>query len=73
MTTIAAAVIGGASLRGGTGSIIGTTLAVFLLALINNGFVLLQGSPNAQNLIMGGILLIAIMIDAYRRRDLAED
>ncbi len=73
LKAIAAAVIGGASLRGGTGSIFGATLAVFLLALINNGFVLLQGSPNAQNVIMGGILVIAIMIDAYRRRDLAED
>ncbi len=73
LKAIAAAVIGGASLRGGSGSIIGTTLAVFLLALINNGFVLLQGSPNWQNVIMGGILVIAIVIDAYRRRDEAKD
>lgn len=68
LKAIAAAVIGGASLRGGTGSIWGTTLAVLLLALINNGFVLLQGSPNWQNVIMGAILVIAITIDAYRSR-----
>lgn len=68
LEAIAAAVIGGASLRGGTGSILGTTLAVFLLALINNGFVLLRGSPNWQNVIMGAILVIAIMIDAIRTR-----
>ncbi len=73
LKAIAAAVIGGASLRGGTGSILGTTLAVLLLALINNGFVLLQGSPNWQNIIMGAILVIAIMIDAYRRRNEARE
>lgn len=69
LKAIAAAVIGGASLRGGTGSILGTTLAVLLLALINNGFVLLQGSPNWQNVIMGAILVVAIMIDAIRTRN----
>lgn len=73
LKAIAAAVIGGASLRGGAGSIWGTTLAVLLLALINNGFVLLQGSPNWQNVIMGGILVVAIMLDAYRRRKEARE
>lgn len=73
LTAIAAAVIGGASLRGGTGSIWGTTLAVLLLALINNGFVLLQGSPSWKNVIMGSILVIAIMLDAYRRRKEARE
>lgn len=73
LEAIAAAVIGGASLRGGTGSIWGTTLAVLLLALINNGFVLLQGSPNWQNVITGGILIVAIMLDAYRRRNEAKE
>ena len=73
LKAIAAAVIGGASLTGGTGSILGTTLAVLLLAIINNGFVLLQGSPNWQNVIMGAILVVAIMIDAYRRRKEARE
>ncbi len=73
LRAIAAAVIGGASLRGGSGSIWGTTLAVLLLALINNGFVLLQGSPNWQNVIMGSILVVAITIDAYRRRKEARE
>ncbi|NDJ62873.1 MAG: ABC transporter permease [Chloroflexi bacterium] len=68
LEAIAAAVIGGASLRGGSGSVLGTTLAVLLLALINNGFVLLQGSPNWQNVITGAILIVAIVTDAYRRR-----
>lgn len=65
---IAAAVIGGASFSGGKGSILGASLGVFLLALINNGFVLLNGSPNWQQAVSGIILLVAVGVDAYRRR-----
>ncbi|MCF7941484.1 MAG: ABC transporter permease [Spirochaetia bacterium] len=65
---IAAAVIGGASFSGGEGSIQGAVLGVFLLALINNGFVLLNGSPNWQQAVSGIILLVAVGVDAYRRR-----
>jgi len=63
---IAAAVIGGASFSGGEGSIQGAVLGVFLLALINNGFVLLNGSPNWQQAVSGIILLVAVGVDAYR-------
>ncbi len=68
LTAIAAAVIGGASLTGGSGNILGTFLGVLLLAIINNGFILLNGSPNWQNVVSGGILVIALIVDAYRRR-----
>jgi ribose transport system permease protein len=68
LTAIAAAVIGGASLNGGSGSILGTFLGVLLLALINNGFILLNGSPNWQNVVSGAILATALVVDAYRRR-----
>lgn len=67
-TAIAAAVIGGASMIGGSGSILGTFLGVLLLAIINNGFVLLNGSPNWQNVVSGAILVTALIVDAYRRR-----
>lgn len=69
LRAIAAAVIGGASLTGGTGSILGTFLGVLLLAIINNGFVLLNGSPNWQSVVSGAILVIAIMVDAISRRN----
>jgi ribose/xylose/arabinose/galactoside ABC-type transport system permease subunit len=65
---IAAAVIGGASFSGGEGSIQGAVLGVCLLALINNGFVLLNGSPNWQQAVSGIILLVAVGVDAYRSR-----
>lgn len=68
LTAIAAAVIGGASLNGGSGNILGTFLGVLLLAIINNGFVLLNGSPNWQNVVSGAILVTALIVDAYRRR-----
>ncbi len=68
LTAIAAAVIGGASLRGGAGSILGTSLGVLLLAIVNNGFVLLRGSPNWLNVMSGLILVVAVAADAYRQR-----
>jgi ribose transport system permease protein len=68
LRAIAAAVIGGASLTGGTGSVLGTCLGVLLLAIINNGFVLLHGSPNWQQVVSGAILIVAVGVDVYRRR-----
>ena len=67
LRAIAAAVIGGASFTGGSGSILGATLGVILIAIINNGFVLLNGSPNWQQAVSGIILLVAVGVDALRR------
>ena len=68
LRAIAAAVIGGASFSGGEGSILGASMGVLLLALINNGFVLLNGPPDWQQAVSGIILLVAVGVDAYRRR-----
>lgn len=69
LNAIAAAVIGGASFAGGRGSLFGTFLGVLLIAVINNGFVLLQGDPNYKTLVQGLIVFVAIGVDAYRRRN----
>ena len=66
LRALAAAVIGGASLAGGSGSILGTFLGVLLLALIGNGFVLLNGDPNWQQATVGAVLIIAVAFDALR-------
>ena len=66
MRAIAAAVIGGASFFGGAGSILGTFFGVLLLALIGNGFILLNGDPNWQQATVGGVLILAVAIDAMR-------
>jgi ribose transport system permease protein len=68
LNAIAAAVIGGASFAGGEGDLLGTFLAVLLIAIINNGFVLLGGDPNWKILVQGAIVFLAIALDAYRRR-----
>jgi ribose/xylose/arabinose/galactoside ABC-type transport system permease subunit len=67
LRAIAAAVLGGASFSGGTGSIVGSALGVVLLAVILNGFVLLKLSVYWQGVVSGGILVVAIAVDAYRR------
>ena len=72
LRAIAAAVLGGASFSGGAGSILGSALGVLLLALIQNGFVLLNLSIHWQNVATGLVLLLAISIDAVRRRAAGE-
>jgi ribose transport system permease protein len=66
LRALAAAVVGGASLAGGAGNIFGTFLGVLMLALIGNGFVLLNGNPNWQQASVGIVLIVAVGIDALR-------
>ncbi len=70
MRVISAAVIGGSSLNGGEGTILGTVLGVILLNLINNALVLLKVSVYWQDLISGVILITAVTIDhmSHNRR-----
>jgi ribose transport system permease protein len=67
-TAIAAVVIGGNSIFGGAGAIWRTLVGVFLLALIGNGFDLLSVDPTYQQMVQGGIILLAVAIDAWTRR-----
>lgn len=66
LRALAAAVVGGASMAGGAGSIFGTFLGVLMLALIGNGFVLLNGNPNWQQATVGIVLIAAVGFDAMR-------
>ena len=68
LRAIAAAVLGGAAFSGGAGSIVGAALGVLLLAVILNGFVLLNLSIHWQNVATGVVLVLAIALDAARRR-----
>lgn len=67
MTIMSSVIIGGTSMMGGSGTIIGSLLGCLLLAIINNGLVLMHVSSFWQNLIFGAILIISIIIDKYRR------
>ncbi len=65
LDAIAAAVIGGVSLRGGMGTVGGAVMGALLLTLINNGMSILNISSFAQLIIKGAILLLALGVDAY--------
>ncbi|MDP9478683.1 MAG: ABC transporter permease [Actinomycetota bacterium] len=71
LDVIAAAVIGGASLFGGQGTIVGTLIGAFLIALIRNGAVLLNVDIFYQSVIIGIVIWLAVFWDQYRRRRLA--
>ncbi|MBA7684097.1 Ribose import permease protein RbsC [subsurface metagenome] len=66
--TIAAVCIGGISLMGGRGSLIGTLIGVLILAFINNGMSVLGASPAVQGIVRGIIIIIAVTVDYMRRR-----
>jgi ribose transport system permease protein len=68
MRVISAAVIGGASLSGGEGSVVGTVFGVILLNIINNALVLYNVSVNWQNLISGVILILAVSVDVISHK-----
>ena len=68
MKAISAAVIGGADMHGGAGSFLGTALGVILVALVNNVFIMFNGTPNWSSAISGLMLLAAVAFDALRRR-----
>ena len=68
MTAIAAAVVGGATMKGGDGDIIGSYFGVLMLAIITNGFVILGGSPNWQQSMAGIILILAVAFDVVSKK-----
>ena len=69
LDSIAAVVIGGTSLSGGTGSVIGTVQGALIIGVLNNGLVLLNVSPFWQQVIKGFVILLAVSIDKLNRRE----
>ena len=68
LQAIAAVVIGGTSLFGGIGSVLGTVAGVFIPAVLENGFVILGVQPFWQEVAVGGVLILAVYLDQLRRR-----
>jgi ribose transport system permease protein len=63
LDSIAAVVIGGTSLSGGRGSILGTVQGAVIIGVLNNGLVLLNVSPFWQQVVKGLVILLAVIID----------
>jgi ribose transport system permease protein len=71
LQAIAAVVIGGGSLRGGEGSVIGTLVGAFIMGLLSNGSDLLGISPYLQQAIIGAVIILAVSVDELRKRRLS--
>lgn len=71
LQAIAAVVIGGGSLRGGEGSVIGTLVGAFIMGLLANGSDLLGISPYLQQAIIGATIIIAVSFDELRKRKMS--
>jgi ribose transport system permease protein len=63
MDTIAAVVIGGTSLSGGKGSLIGTFIGVFLITVLHNGLNIIGVSPFWQGSAVGTVIIISVLLD----------
>lgn len=68
LDTIAAVVIGGASLNGGLGSIGGTVVGVLIIGVLRNGLNLLGVSPFIQQVVIGVVIALAVAADTWRRK-----
>jgi ribose transport system permease protein len=68
LNAIAAVVIGGASLFGGRGSMLGTILGVLLIGVINNGLTLHNVEPFWVQFIQGAVIFLAVLFDSLNQR-----
>ena len=65
LDAIAASAIGGASLAGGKGSVIGTVLGALILAVLKNGMTLLNVQSYYQQIATGIVIIAAVMLDHF--------
>jgi ribose transport system permease protein len=70
LDAIAAVVLGGTSITGGRGSIVGTLIGAVTLGLLNNGLNLMSVSPYTQKILKGGVILVAIYLGSIKRERL---
>ena len=66
LAAIAAAVIGGTSLMGGRGSVIGAFLGVLIIAVLQNGLAQLGATEPTKRLITGAVIILAVLFDRWR-------
>ncbi|MEE4111093.1 MAG: ABC transporter permease [Halieaceae bacterium] len=68
LLAIAAAVIGGTSLMGGRGSVVGAFAGVLIIAVLQNGLAQMGATEPTKRIITGAVIVIAVLIDRWRAR-----
>jgi ribose transport system permease protein len=72
LSVVTAVVLGGTRLSGGRGTLFGTFIAVMILSVLQNGFALLAVNEYLQNVVLGFLLIVAVLVDQtvsrYERR-----
>ncbi|WP_076997734.1 ribose ABC transporter permease [Variovorax sp. KK3] len=71
LDAIAAVILGGTSFVGGTGSILGTLVGALIIAVLTNGLILMGVSDIWQYIVKGLVIIGAVALDRYRRKDSA--
>lgn len=67
LDVIAAVVIGGGSLMGGEGTVLGTIVGAFIMGVLRNGCTLLDISDFVQMIVIGAVIILTVAIDKFRR------
>lgn len=67
LTVIAGVILGGTSLKGGKGTLIGTLLGVLIMRVINNGIILLRWNQDLQIVVSGFVIILAVFLDTKRQ------
>ncbi|HET9377341.1 MAG TPA: ABC transporter permease [Chthoniobacterales bacterium] len=68
LNAIAAVIIGGTSLNGGRGSLIGTFLGACLIGVLADGLILMGVGDFVRQMITGGVIILAVIVDSYRAK-----
>jgi len=70
LTSVAAVVIGGTALAGGSGGVWGTLIGVFIMRVVQAGLVYMDVPPNAHKIVLGVIIVMAVVLDVARRGEI---
>ena len=67
LTVIAAVVVGGTSLMGGEGKILGTLIGAFIIGVIQNGMNLVHMDDKTQMIVLGSVIVLAVLVDRIKK------